>query len=61
VCDRRWKKHWKHSTEACLRIPMEIAKRLVLREIILSQEIQMPPGGRRPMGHRLRIMSLASA
>src|SRR5260370_32185864 len=28
--------------------------KLVLREIILSQEIQMPPGGRRPMGHRLQ-------
>src|SRR5260370_13861873 len=27
--------------------------KLVLREIILSQEIQMPPGGRRAMGHRL--------
>ena len=26
--------------------------KLILREIILSQEIQMPPGGRRPMGHR---------
>jgi hypothetical protein len=25
----------------------------VLREIVLSQEIQMPPGGRRPVGHRL--------
>src|SRR5271166_3333330 len=30
--------------------------KLVLREIILSQdqEIQMPPGGRRPIGHRLQ-------
>jgi hypothetical protein len=28
--------------------------KLILREIILSQEIQMPPGGRRPMGHRLQ-------
>jgi hypothetical protein len=28
--------------------------KLVLREIILSQEIQMPPGGRRPMGHGLQ-------
>jgi hypothetical protein len=28
--------------------------KLVLREITLSQEIQMPPGGRRPMGHRLQ-------
>src|SRR5258708_38332273 len=28
--------------------------KLVLREIILSQEIQMPPGARRPMGHRLQ-------
>ena len=28
--------------------------KLVLREIILSQEIQMSPGGRRPMGHRLQ-------
>jgi hypothetical protein len=27
--------------------------KLVLREIILSQEIQMPPGVRRTMGHRL--------
>src|SRR5260221_7882912 len=28
--------------------------KLVLREIILSQEIQMPPGGRRAMGRRLQ-------
>jgi len=28
--------------------------KLVLREIILSQEIQMPPGGRRPVGHGLQ-------
>jgi hypothetical protein len=28
--------------------------KLVLREIILSQEIQMPPGGRRSMGHGLQ-------
>ena len=28
--------------------------KLVLREIILSQEIQMPPGGRRAVGPRLQ-------
>src|SRR5258707_12917877 len=28
--------------------------KLVLREIILPKEIQMPPGGRRTVGHRLQ-------
>jgi hypothetical protein len=31
--------------------------KLVLREIILSQEIQMPPGGRRSMGHGLQQLA----
>jgi integrase len=28
--------------------------KLVSREIVRSQEIQVPPGGHRPMGHRLQ-------